>query len=522
MTTTPRAETADPALPAGRGAVTEDALRVTSPATGEEIERIAPASTADVADAARRLRDAQPAWEAIGPEGRAAALRRLRDWLFDHEDAILALYQRETAKPRQEALLELVTCVDIINFYADNAERFLGPQSVRAHSPLGRAKALHQFARPQPLAGIIAPWNFPLALVALDLIPALIAGCAVLLKPSEVNPLAVRMLVDAWRGELGLPLVVDVVIGGAETGEAVVDQVDLIQFTGSTRTGRQVALRAAERLIPCGLELGGKDPMIVLADADVTRAANAAAWGTMFNLGQTCVSVERIYVEDAVYDRFVATLVACVGRLRQGADDAGSRYDVGAMITEAQLEIVEAQVADARERGARVLVGGHRVDGPGRFFAPTVLVDVDHTMACMREETFGPLAPVMRVRDAEEAIALANDSPYGLSATIFTGDRARGLELAQRIEAGGVNVNDVYANAFALNLPQGGWKASGIGARSGGANGVLKYCRKQAVTVGRVNPKRELVWYPYSPRGARLLRRVTRMLGAHDLRRRLG
>jgi betaine-aldehyde dehydrogenase len=496
-------------------------IDITAPGSGRTLEQLAQAGPAAVTAATARLRDAQVAWEAAGPRQRAAALAALRDWMLDHEDALLDLYQQETAKPRQEALFELMTCVDIINFYGENAERFLAAQAAHPHSPLVRTKRLQAFARPHPVVGIIAPWNFPLALVAFDVIPALVAGCAVLLKPSEVNPLTVRELARAWREELRLPEVWETVVGGAATGEAVVENVDFVQFTGSTRTGRMVAEHAARRLIPCSLELGGKDPMLVLGDADVDRAANAAAWGAMFNSGQTCVSVERIYVERSVHDRFLELLAERVRALRQGQDDTSSRCDVGAMMTEAQLDLVDAHVTDARERGARVVCGGHRLQGPGRFYAPTVLADVDHSMRCMREETFGPLAPVMRVEDAEEAVRLANDSPYGLSASVFTRDRERGVAIAQRLEAGAVNINDVYANAFALTLPMGGWKQSGIGARSGGAYGVLKYCRCQAVTVSRVAPRRELVWYPYRARSGRVLRRVTRLVGARDLRRKL-
>ncbi|EHN10668.1 Aldehyde dehydrogenase [Patulibacter medicamentivorans] len=495
---------------------------VASPTDGTTLARMAVTSPLEVAAAAERLRAAQPDWERRGPAGRAQALRRLRDWLLDHEDELLDLYQRETGKPHQEALLELMTGVDIINYYADNAAAFLAPQTPAPHGLLTRSKRLHLFARPHPVAGVIAPWNFPLAVVLLDAVPALVAGCAVLLKPSEVNPLAVRRVVAAWRGELGLPPVWEVVIGDAATGEAVVDHADVVQFTGSTRTGRLVARRAAERLIPVGLELGGNDPMIVLADADLDRAANAAVWGALFNSGQACVSVERIYVEAPVHDAFVARVVERVEALRQGADDGGAGRDLGPMMTDPQIEIVAAHVDDALRRGARALTGGRRVDGAGRFFPPTVLVDVDHGMDCMREESFGPLVPIMAVADADEAIELANDSPYGLSATVWTRDRDRGLQIAQRLEVGGVNVNDVYANLFALPLPHGGWKTSGLGARSGGAAGVLKYCRRQAVTVSRIAPRRELVWYPYGPRTARLVRRVTRLVGARDRQRRLG
>ena len=258
---------------------------------------------------------------------------------------------------------------------------------------------------------MISPWNFPLTLALGDAIPALQAGAAVVVKPSEFTPLGLIEVVEAWKEEIGAPDVFDCVHGTGEAGGALIDDVDFIQFTGSDRTGRKVMARAAETLTPVSLELGGKDPMIVLADADVDRAANAAAWGGMFNSGQICISVERIYVEEPVYDEFVAKLTKEVGGLRQGADGRKPEKDVGAMTSPNQTAIVEDHVNDALANGARALTGGKRVDGPGDYFEPTVLVDVDHSMKVMRDETFGPVVGVMKVRDSEEALRLANDTP---------------------------------------------------------------------------------------------------------------
>ena len=258
--------------------------------------------------------------------------------------------------------------------------------------------------------------------------------------------------------------------------------------------------RAAETLTPVGLELGGKDPMIVLADADIDRAANAAAWGGMFNSGQVCISVERIYVEEPAYDEFIGKLTAEVGKLRQGTDDARSPKDVGAMTSPNQTAIVEGQVDDALANGARALTGGKRVPGPGDYFEPTVLVDVDHSMKVMRDETFGPVVGVMKVRDTEEALRLANDTRYGLSGSVF-GERAHAERVARRVECGAVNVNDVLVNYFASDVPMGGWKESGIGYRHG-AQGIRKYCRTESLVITRFAGKREPTWYPYT-RGRR-------------------
>jgi len=348
-----------------------------------------------------------------------------------------------------------------------------------------------------------------------------LAGAAVAVKPSELTPLATREIVRGWREDVGAPGVLECLTGAGGTGAALVEEADFIQFTGSTRTGRRIAQRAAERLIPYSLELGGKDAMIVLADADLERAANAAVWGGMFNSGQTCTSVERLYVEEPVHDEFVELVAGRVRGLRQRAAGKGFDADIGSLSGEAQLAIVERHVSEALANGARAVVGGKRADAPGPFFEPTVLVNVDQSMSCVREETFGPTLPVMKVHDVEEAIRLANDSSYGLSASVWTRDRARGEQIARRLEVGAVNVNDMFANAFALPMPQGGWKESGVGARLGGAHGIRKYCRPQAIAATRLTPRSELLWYPYTARKGGLFLRLTRFMLARDWGRRL-
>jgi acyl-CoA reductase-like NAD-dependent aldehyde dehydrogenase len=272
-------------------------------------------------------------------------------------------------------------------------------------------------------------------------------------------------------------------------------------------------------LIPFSLELGGKDPAIVLADADLERAANGIAWAGMVNSGQACISVERVYVEAPVYADFIAKLTDKVSSLRQGDDDRRFRFDVGAMATAVQRDKVARHVDDAIAAGARVTTGG-RPGAVGTFYQPTVLVDVDQSMTCMTEETFGPTLPVVKVADEDEAIRLANDSDYGLSATVWTKDVARGERVARRLEVGAVNVNDALANGFSFALPMGGWKQSGIGARNGGAHGVLKYCRTQAITAPRLaTGSRELLWFPYKRRSYLATIAVLRAATARGLRR---
>ncbi|MBV9047280.1 MAG: aldehyde dehydrogenase family protein, partial [Solirubrobacterales bacterium] len=342
-------------------------------------------------------------------------------------------------------------------------------------------------------------------------IPALAAGNCVILKPSEETPLS-SLLMEEMLGSCGIPEgVFQVATGDGSTGQALISEVDCIMFTGSTRTGRAVMRAAAEAMIPCYLELGGKDPMIVCADADIKRAANAAAYYSMSNGGQVCISVERVYVEDQVYDEFVGRVTDNIRKLRQGAPEGVGSVDVGAVTFGPQLETVDAHVKDAVQKGAKILAGGHCRPGPGRFFEPTVLVDVDHSMRCMREETFGPTLPIMRISDAEQGVQLANDSAYGLQASVWTRDLARGEALARRIEAGAVCVNDAAINYYALNLPMGGWKSSGLGTRHG-ANGIRKYCKVQSLLVTRRAPKRELFMFPYREGRTMLLRRMVKLL----------
>jgi acyl-CoA reductase-like NAD-dependent aldehyde dehydrogenase len=504
----------------GTQAAAADSIEVHNPATGEVIATVPIDSPEMVSKTVDRVRANQPEWEAMGIEGRYHWLGKLRDWLLDNQGRVLDTMQLETGKVRADAMNEPAYLSDLVNFYGTRAAKFIGEESIRPHSPLLAAKKLRVQYRPHQVVGIISPWNFPLILSLGDAIPALQAGAAVVIKPSEFTPVGLIEVVEAWKREIGGPDVLDCVQGIGETGGALIDAVDFVQFTGSDRTGRKVMARAAETLTPVSLELGGKDPMIVLSDADLDRAANAAAWGGMMNSGQICMSTERIYVEEPVYDEFVNKLTAEVGKLRQGADDEANPKDVGAMTSPNQTGIVEDHVADALAAGARALTGGKRVEGPGDYFEPTVLVDVDHSMKVMRDETFGPVLGVMKVRDAEEAIRLANDSRYGLSGAVF-GERGRAEQVARRVECGAINVNDVLVNYFATEVPMGGWKQSGIGTRHG-ENGIKKYCRSESLVITRFGGKREPSWYPYTKARRRIVAPLVRLFNARDWRRRLG
>jgi acyl-CoA reductase-like NAD-dependent aldehyde dehydrogenase len=340
------------------------------------------------------------------------------------------------------------------------------------------------YYKPHGVVGFITPWNYPLLNAFNDLIPALIAGNTVVLKPSEVTPFTAEYGLNLMY-QVGIPRdVIQMVTGDGRTGEALIDSVDFISFTGSTATGRKVAVRAAERLIPYSLELGGKDPLIVLKDADLDLAASGALTGAMENAGQTCISIERVYVEAPVYDQFVSRILEYAQRMKLGAEDDFDTH-VGSLTNERELRRTEEHVRDALEKGARVLFGGKPRPDLGRlFFEPTVLVDVDHSMKVMQEETFGPLLPIMRVRDADEAVRMANDNEYGLSACIYTRDLKRGEQLATRIDSGDVVLNRPQMTFGTLAVPMGGVKNSGVGRRNG-PEGLLRFVKPQSIVVDR-------------------------------------
>jgi acyl-CoA reductase-like NAD-dependent aldehyde dehydrogenase len=501
---------------------TEGKLEVCNPANGSVVGVVPDMSADQVADMAAKLRVAQPAWEALGAAGRARHLLKWLDWIVDNQETILGLVHREAGKSWGDAQIELMVCMEVINYWAKHAEEFLAEETKRPHAVANVTKDLRVRYRPYQLVGVITPWNYPVGMPMLDVPQAMLSGAAVLTKPSEETPLGWAEMVRGWNEEIGAPPILGCATGRGGTGKAVVDLVDMVQFTGSTKTGRAIGIRCAERLIPASLELGGNDAMIVLSDAPMQRAVRGAVWGGLFNSGQSCVAVERIYVEAPVYDEFLSSLLAEVAKLRQGHDEQGSfSTEFGALANEAQMAIVERHVADAVAKGARILTGGQRAEH-GLFYPPTVLVDVDHTMACMREETFGPLLPIMKVSGEDQAVELANDSNFGLASSVWTASKERADRVSRRLEAGGVNINNAMMHVFQFPLPMGGWKESGLGHRAGGAYGIRKYCRTQAVVAEKVMLPAEPHWYPYSSGKARVTAAVLRLLEMHDWRRRLG
>jgi acyl-CoA reductase-like NAD-dependent aldehyde dehydrogenase/choline dehydrogenase-like flavoprotein len=494
-------------------------IPVENPATGETIGTVPDLGADEVRAMVVRAREAQPVWEAIGFEGRAEVLETARRWMVANAERVVTTIVGETGRPADETqFAELAYGLSALEFWAKSAPNYLADEPIESASPFLRGRRLVVRYAPLGVVGVIGPWNYPLNNSFGDSIPALAAGNAVVLKPSEITPLT-SLLMAEMLAECGMPdHIFQVATGRGETGAALVDEVDMVMFTGSAPTGKKVMARAAESLTPVSLELGGKDPMIVLADADLERAANAAVSYGLNNSGQVCISVERIYVEEPVYDEFLERLTNKVEALRQGPPGDPGSVDVGAIIFPPQIDLIEAHVRDAVAKGARVVTGGERVEGAaGRFFQPTVLADVDHSMRCMIEETFGPTLPVMPVDDANQAIRLANEGPYGLQASVWTSDTAAGERMARRVEAGVCCVNDAQVNYVALELPMGGWKASGLGSRHG-PDGIRKYAKRQSLLVTPAYaPSREAHMLPYSATVTQQMGQAVNALAASEL-----
>jgi acyl-CoA reductase-like NAD-dependent aldehyde dehydrogenase len=487
-------------------------LAVRDPARGTVIDEIPMDDAAAVGAAVARARAAQPAWAALGPKERGKLIKRARRAMVRVRGEIIDRLERETGKARFDVAGELMgVCMDI-GHLVRRAPKWLRTERVSSRPLFG--KRGYVVYKPRGVVGIISPWNAPLNLALGDAVPALLAGNTVVIKPSELTPLATVRAVQALNEVLPQD-VLQIVIGYGDTGAALVDHVDMICVTGSPETGKRVMERASKRLTPVLLELGGKDPMIVLRDADLERAAKGAAWGGCMMTGQVCMSVERVYVESKVAGEFTEKLVGEMRKLRTGENGPGADIDYGPFTSPKQIEIVERHLADAVAKGAQVLCGGKRVERPnGIFFEPTVVANVNHGMSLMTDETFGPIVPVMPVADVEEALRLANDSRYGLNASVWTRDLDRGIEIAQRIETGNVCVNECVISAGVPGLPFGGVKQSGVGTRHGGAEGLRQFCVRQAMLVEPRRRSTEATWFPYSAkRGQQIEKLMGLMFG---------
>ena len=471
---------------------------VINPATEKEIGRAPVRSEEQIREAVARASASQQGWANVPIKRRAAEIRRFSEAIARRAKEIADLVVAESGKPYEEALIhELAATIGIVSWYAAKAPKILKPRRVRP-SGLWFYRATVVRYVPRGVVAVISPWNSPVNIPISEVAAALVAGNAAVLKPSEIVPLSALKIKEIYDRSGMPPDLFQVVTGDGAAGEALLRAgVHKVSFTGSVEAGKKVAAICGERFLPCTLELGGKAPALVLEDADTDRAARALVWGAFANSGQFCTSVERVYAHEKVYDRLITKLAALAGELRQG-DPAVGEVDIGPMTSPSQVRKVDRLVQDARARGATVLTGGACSAAAGYFYPPTVIADVNQDMPIMREEIFGPVLPVMKVRDREEAIRLANDANLGLNAYVFTRNDFRSREIAGLVQSGSVMINEVLSNYPMPEAPFGGWKQSGVGWVHG-EEGLRGMCATQVITYVRLpGPWTTFGWYPYS------------------------
>jgi succinate-semialdehyde dehydrogenase/glutarate-semialdehyde dehydrogenase len=484
-----------------------------NPASGERIGSVPTTHPKDVQRVVEDVAEVQPFWAQLRLEDRARYMRRTAQVIIDHLDTLTSLLTREQGKPRAEAYsMELVPTVDALHWIADHGPKILGDEKIRYTQPFFLGKRSFFSYEPLGVVGVISPWNYPWSIPFGEVAMALMAGNGVVLKPADLTPVIGQRIQDVFD-RAGLPDgIVRTVHGGGEVGAALVESsVAKVFFTGSVATGRKVGVKCAERMKGSVLELGGKDAQIVLADANIEHAVAGCLWGGFANAGQTCSGIERVYVVREVADRFIEGVVEGAKALRVG-EPANWNVDVGPMVSEAQYEIVNELVEDALAAGAQMLCGGP-VEPP-RFYAPAVLTGVTHEMRIMREEVFGPVVPIVTVSSEEEAIALANDSEFGLGASVWTLDRAKGERIARRLEAGTVWINDHMYSHGAFQCSWGGVKNSGLG-RSHSKFGLYE-CVNVKHVAWEPSRTKDFWWFPYDESLGTALHSAAQLLYGRD------
>jgi succinate-semialdehyde dehydrogenase/glutarate-semialdehyde dehydrogenase len=478
-------------------------IPVRNPRTGATDFTFPAASPQEVAEKSARLRRNQKVWAARPIAERVGIMRRWIAELVAHAKVIGAADGADTGGCHTSQFTAFIAVANI-NGWCEDAEAVLARAHVSGTSLTMPSVEIRSQLVPYPLVGVISPWNAPMMLSLLDAVPALFAGSAVLLKPSEVTPRFVEPLMHTIRKVPELAEVFDVVLGDGRTGQDVVANVDLICFTGSVPNGRKVAVACAERLIPCFLELGGKDPAIVTADADIDRATTAILRGGVYATGQVCYSVERVYVHESIHDRFVDALVSKAQQVRLNDKDPLDGH-IGPFIFVRQPQIVEAHLKDALAKGAKVLTGGITESlGGGLYMRPTVVTEVNHTMLIMRDETFGPILPVMRYRSIEEAVELANDTEFGLTASVIAGTEEEGMRIALQVNAGSVFVQDTFLTFAKLRkVGTNSFGVSGLGGSRTGPDSIMRFLRRKAILSNRGAPTSILDDKPQDVAGSR-------------------
>ncbi len=466
-------------------------IETISPKTGNVVKKYDEATDERIEEAYEKARRAYLTWAETPLKERTAKLKSLREVIMEERENVVDILTEDTGKVNMEALMtDVLATLEFIKYHEDNAENILSKENRGTPSILRKNISYVEY-EPIGVVAIISPWNYPFQLSMVPAVTALAAGNAVLLKPSEVTPMVGEIIKDMFlRSDID-PELIHVLQGGERVGKKLIDMgPDKIFFTGSVEIGKKIMKNAARNLTPVSLELGGKDPMLVLDDADIERASKGAVFGAFSNAGQMCVSIERVYVQEKIHDEFIEKVVRETKKLEVGPDRDG---DIGPMTKIDQIDVVEEQVKDAKEKGAKILVGGKR---EGFYYYPTVITEVTHEMKVMKEETFGPLLPVMSFKDTKEAVELANDTEYGLNSSVWSDDIKRAQNIVGSLKTGNAYINDTIKNIANPYLPFGGIKKSGLG-RYHGPEGLKTFSRTKSVMINK-NKKDELNWFPYS------------------------